>query len=99
MYRTHTCGQLNLDNCKTFVESVKKIRRAPWGMNTNFMAALDLILNTAIASEISPESLGETTLVIFINYDQLWFSVLLRCILAIACCPPDKNNMTFPRLG
>jgi len=56
---------VNLDNCKTFVDSVKKIRRAPWGMNTNFMAALDLILNTAIASEITPESLGQTTLVIF----------------------------------
>jgi len=56
---------VNLDDCKTFVDSVKKIRRAPWGMNTNFMAALDLILNTAISSKISPESLGETTLVIF----------------------------------
>ena len=56
---------VNLDDCKTFVESVKKIRRAPWGMNTNFIAALDLILNTAISSGISPELLGETTLVIF----------------------------------
>ena len=56
---------VNLDECKTFVESVKKIRKAPWGMNTNFMAALDLILNTAIENKINPELLSNTSLIIF----------------------------------
>jgi len=56
---------INLDDCKDFVDSVKKIRTAPWGMNTNFLAALDIILNTAIENQITPETLADTTLVIF----------------------------------
>jgi hypothetical protein len=56
---------INLDDCPDFVSSVKKIRKAPWGMNTNFYSALSLILNTAIDNNISPEALGNTTLVIF----------------------------------
>jgi len=56
---------VNLDDCKDFVSCVQKIRKAPWGMNTNFMAALDLILDTAIKNNINPEELSKTTLIIF----------------------------------
>ena len=82
---------VNLDNCKTFVESVKKIRRAPWGMNTNFIAALDLILNTAIASEISPESLGETTLVIFSDM-QIDTAINSHSIYNYQYSPTETNS-------
>jgi hypothetical protein len=56
---------INLDDCLDFVSAVKKIRKAPWGMNTNFIAALDLILNTAIENNITPTTMGEMTLIIF----------------------------------
>ncbi len=56
---------INLDNCKDFVDSVKTIRKASWGMNTNFYAALDLILETAIKNSISPDIMKNTNLVIF----------------------------------
>lgn len=56
---------INLEDCKDFVDSVGKVRNAPWGMNTNFYAALDLILKSAIDNDISPEQLKNTTLVIF----------------------------------
>lgn len=56
---------INLDNCVDFVDCVSTIRHAGWGMNTNFYAALDLILNTAIANSLSPEVMKNTNLVIF----------------------------------
>ena len=56
---------VNLDDCDNFVDSVKKVRNAPWGMNTNFRAALDLILDAAIASNITPEQMEDLTLAIF----------------------------------
>ena len=43
------------DNCVDFVDCVSTIRHAGWGMNTNFYAALDLILDTAIKNSVSPE--------------------------------------------
>ena len=56
---------INLDNSVDFVDSVATIRRAGWGMNTNFYAALDLILETAIKNSVSPEVMKNTNLVIF----------------------------------
>ena len=43
---------------------VNKVRIAPWGANTNFRAALDLILDTAIALNISPKDMKNMVLVI-----------------------------------
>ena len=56
---------INLENCSDFVECVAEVRKAPWGMNTNFYAALDLILQTAIKNNVHPDQLKKTTLVIF----------------------------------
>ena len=56
---------INLDNCVDFVDSVATIRHAGWGMNTNFYAALDLILETAVKNSVSPEIMKNTNLVIF----------------------------------
>jgi hypothetical protein len=56
---------VNLDDCDNFVDSVKKIRYSPWGMNTNFRAALDLILEAAITNDIEPQKMEDMTLAIF----------------------------------
>jgi hypothetical protein len=55
---------INLDDCEDFVSMVTKVRKAPWGMNTNFRAALDLILNTAIKENIAPSIMKDMSLVI-----------------------------------
>lgn len=58
---------INLDDIdkKDFVSMVQRVRRAPWGMNTNFYAALNLILQTIIEEELDPKSVEDMTLVIF----------------------------------
>ena len=48
----------------SFVDMVKKIKNAGWGQNTNFDAAFDMILNTAILSDISPFEMQDFTLLI-----------------------------------
>ena len=55
---------VNLDDCLDFVSMVHKVRQAPWGANTNFRAALDLILDTAISKNISPRDMKEMVLII-----------------------------------
>lgn len=55
---------INLEDCPDFVSMVTKVRHGNWGMNTNFRAALDLILDTAISSNISPIEMQNMTLVI-----------------------------------
>ncbi len=55
---------INLEECKDFVSMVAETRRGNWGMNTNFRAALDLILNTAISNNIAPSDMEDMTLVI-----------------------------------
>lgn len=59
-----TPSWINLEDCNDFVSMVEKTRQADWGMNTNFAAALDLILNTAISCNISPPDMENMTLVI-----------------------------------
>lgn len=55
---------INLEDCPTFVSMVKKVYKCDWGMNTNFIAALDLILDTAISNNIAPNEMNNMTLVI-----------------------------------
>ena len=61
---------VNLDDCTDFVACIKKIREAPWGMNTNLQAALDMILKAAIENHIDPDILKETTLISNKSYLQ-----------------------------
>ena len=56
---------VNLDDCDNFVDRVLRVRKAPWGMNTNFHAALDMILGAAIKNEIPPAKMEGLTLAIF----------------------------------
>ena len=55
---------VNLDGSKDFVDMLEKIKKAPWGTNTNFMAAFDMILNAAISENISPFEMKNFTLVV-----------------------------------
>ena len=54
---------VNLEGLE-FVDMVEKIQESPWGMNTNFEKAFDLILDTAVKNNISPYEMKNFTLVI-----------------------------------
>ena len=54
---------VNLDNLD-FVDSVKEVRKADWGQNTNFRAALEVILRTAVESNVPSTDMQNMTLVI-----------------------------------
>ena len=54
---------VNLEGLK-FTEMVGKIKGSAWGMNTNFDAAFDMILQTAIANNISPYEMHNFVLLI-----------------------------------
>lgn len=55
---------VNLEPYPDFISQVKVIRVAEWGMNTNFHAALDLILNAIITNKMAPEDVQDMVLVI-----------------------------------
>jgi len=54
---------VNLEHCNDFVSMTKEICTNS-GLNTNFHAALDLILNAIIQSKLSPEDVQDMVLVI-----------------------------------
>lgn len=56
---------VNLTNTNNFIEMVDLVRRADWGMNTNFDAALRMILNAIISQKLKPEDVEDMVLVIF----------------------------------
>ena len=55
---------VNLNRYDDFVSQVRVIKDADWGMNTNFHAALDLILNAIIENKMSAEDVQDMVLVI-----------------------------------
>lgn len=55
---------INLDQCNDFCEMVEKVKTAHWGMNTNFYAAFDKILQAYVNSNIDPDSTQDMSLVI-----------------------------------
>ena len=56
---------VKLDGITSFVDKVNIIQKAPWGMNTNFMMALTLILDVIVEKKMSPEDVKDMTLAIF----------------------------------
>ena len=68
---------VNLDDSPDFVSMVHKVREAPWGQNTNFRAALDMILDTAIQNNISPNDMKEMVLVIL---SDMQIDMQLDCV-------------------
>jgi hypothetical protein len=48
-----------------FVGKVKKLRQADWGMNTDFYKAMELILDAAVKSKMTPEQVSKLNLCVF----------------------------------
>ena len=57
---------VNLDQAAddTFLSMVEMVSRAPWGQSTNFVAALDLILNAIVESKLPPEEVQNMVLTV-----------------------------------
>jgi len=55
---------VKLDGYNDFVSQVNVVKDAEWGMNTNFNAALDLILNAIIENKMAAEDVQDMVLVI-----------------------------------
>jgi hypothetical protein len=60
-----TPSWVNLENQPDFVSMVEKLKSSDWGMNTNFDAALNMILDAIIQSKMEPEDVESLTLAIF----------------------------------
>jgi hypothetical protein len=56
---------VNLESCNDFVSAVDEIRSANWAMNTNFHAALDLILDACVQQKLESEVVAKMVLTIF----------------------------------
>jgi hypothetical protein len=56
---------VNLSGQDNFVEMVQTVSRADWGMNTNFSAALKMILDAIISQKLKPEDVEDMVLAIF----------------------------------
>jgi hypothetical protein len=56
---------LNLTGVDTFCDMVQVVHSAPWGMNTNFAAALRMILDSIIQNKLTPEDVEDMVLAIF----------------------------------
>ena len=55
---------VNLDGYETFVDQVSIVKKAEWGMNTNLLAAFDVILDSVIQNKLSPEEVQDMVLAI-----------------------------------
>ena len=56
---------VNLSGQDNFVDMVQTVSKAEWGMNTNFAAALKMILDAIISQKLKPEDVEDMVLVIF----------------------------------
>jgi hypothetical protein len=57
---------INVEKCANFVEMVDVIKHdSNWGMNTNFYAALNMILEAIIANKLKPDDVEDMVLAIF----------------------------------
>ena len=75
---------VNLEGLE-FVSMVEKIKKAGCGMNTNFDAALDMILNTAIKNNITP-------------FDMQNFTLIICSCMQIDGCITDYSGTMFDRM-
>jgi uncharacterized protein with von Willebrand factor type A (vWA) domain len=55
---------VNLDDCDNFVSMVGKVQHADWGMNTNFAAALNMILDAIVQHKLEPDDVEDMVLTI-----------------------------------
>jgi len=62
---SNTPTWVNLDGCDNFVSAVEIIKRANWGMNTNFFMAFDMILDSCVQKKLDANIVANMILVIF----------------------------------
>ena len=55
---------INLESCTNFVDSVRKLKNADWGMSTDFFAALNLILLAIVNAKLPAEEVEDMVLTI-----------------------------------
>jgi hypothetical protein len=55
---------VNLEDCDNFISAVNKVIVCDWGMNTNFMSALNLILEAIVQRKLLPEDVEDMVLTI-----------------------------------
>lgn len=55
---------VNLEHHDDFISKVDVIQNANWGMNTNFYAALDIILDAIVQNKMPPDDVQDMVLVI-----------------------------------
>jgi hypothetical protein len=55
---------VNLENCDNFYTMVEEVNKSDFGLNTNFYAALNLILDAIVESKMCPEDVQDMVLVI-----------------------------------
>jgi hypothetical protein len=56
---------VNLDDCPDLTQMVEKLLKADWGMNTNFVSAIRLIISACVENDLPPEEVKNLTLIIF----------------------------------
>jgi hypothetical protein len=56
---------INLENEDTFTDMVEIVQKAEWGMSTDFMAALNMILDAIVAAKLPPNEVEDMVLAIF----------------------------------
>jgi len=56
---------VNLEDCNDFVSMVDRVKKAEYGTNTNFYAALNKILDAIIEVNMTPEEVQDLMLVVF----------------------------------
>ena len=49
----------NLSKCKTFCEKVNSLKKSPWGGSTDFMKAIENILEIAIVNKLSNDEIPD----------------------------------------
>jgi len=62
---TSTPEWVNLSGIDNYVDMVEKLKGSQWGMNTNFSAALSMILDVIVQNKLSVEEVKGIALVIF----------------------------------
>ena len=55
---------VNLENCENFYTMVEEVNKSDFGLNTNFYAALNLILDAIVESKMNPDDVQDMVLVI-----------------------------------
>jgi hypothetical protein len=59
-----------LDSDMSIAEKVERAARAPWGMNTNFVKATELILDTAVEAKLSPDEIPDLIVFSDMQFDE-----------------------------